>query len=401
MHMSSSFLLHLLILLEEISLKSRIFVMSDRILHGIEKVVPHEMKITDNISGSLRNWIISSFVVKMKAVTNGKRKIGMERITMADVAREAGVSKSTVSQYLNKRYEYMSEKTKQKIEEAIETLGYQPNFLARSLKQKRTSIIGIIVANITHYFSTEVSRAIEDFFHQYDLQAIVCNADDDPEKEKKYIETLRAKQVDGLIIFPTGKNNALYESMVKQNYPVVFVDRKVENPDVFTVITDNTESTYKAIQHFIEKGHQNIAFAVQPLTVSTRIDRLEGYKKALMDAGLEVNPDFIIEGSIAEMKKKLEQLFSLKVKPTALFAANDRVFIALGEFTKEKGIKFGKDLDVVVFDNIPFSQLLETSLSFIIQPAAEMGRKAAELLYEQIQKENQKPEVFVFPSKMI
>jgi LacI family transcriptional regulator, kdg operon repressor len=337
----------------------------------------------------------------MKAVTNGKRKIGMERITMADVAREAGVSKSTVSQYLNKRYEYMSEKTKQKIEEAIETLGYQPNFLARSLKQKRTSLIGIIVANITHYFSTEVSRAIEDFFHQYDLQAIVCNADDDPEKEKKYIETLRAKQVDGLIIFPTGKNNALYENMVKQNYPVVFVDRKVENPDVFTVITDNTESTYKAIQHFIAKGHQNIAFAVQPLTVSTRIDRLEGYKKALMDAGLEVNPDFIIEGSIPEMKKKLEQLFSLEVKPTALFAANDRVFIALGEFTKEKGIKFGEDLDVVVFDNIPFSQMLETSLSFITQPAAEMGRKAADLLYQQIQKENQASEVFVFPSKMM
>jgi LacI family transcriptional regulator, kdg operon repressor len=337
----------------------------------------------------------------MKAVTNGKRKIGMERVTMADVAREAGVSKSTVSQYLNKRYEYMGEKTKQKIEEAIATLGYQPNFLARSLKQKRTSLIGIIVANITHYFSTEVSRAIEDFFHQYDLQVIVCNADDDPEKEKKYIEMLRAKQVDGLIIFPRGKNNALYESMVKQSYPVVFVDRKVENPDVFSVITDNTESTYKAIQHFIKKGHQNIAFAVQPLTVSTRIDRLEGYKKALMDAGLEVNPDFIIEGSIAEMKEKLEQLFSLDVKPTALFAANDRVFITLGEFIKEKGIKFGEDIDVVVFDNIPFSQMLETTLSFIIQPATEMGRKAAELLYQQIQKENQEPEVFVFPSKMM
>lgn len=324
----------------------------------------------------------------------------MEKVTMADVAREAGVSKSTVSQYLNKRYEYMGEKTKQKIEQAIETLGYQPNFLARSLKQKRTSLIGIIVANITHYFSTEVSRAIEDFFHQYDLQTIVCNADDDPEKEKKYIEMLRAKQVDGLIIFPTGKNNELYESMVKQGYPVVFVDRKVENLDVFSVITDNTESTYKAIQHFIENGHRNIAFAVQPLTVSTRIERLEGYKKALTEAGLEVNPDYIIQASIPEMKKKLEQLFSLEIKPTALFAANDRVFIALGEFLKEKGMKFGKDLDVVVFDNIPFSQMLETTLSFIIQPAAKMGTKAAELLYEQIRKESHEPEVFVFPSEL-
>src|SRR4051794_18404560 len=212
----------------------------------------------------------------------------MEKVTMADVAKAAGVSKSTVSQYLNKRFEYMGEKTKQKIEEAIKTLGYQPNYIARSLKQKRTSMVGIIVANIMHYFSTEVSRAIEDFCHTHDLHAIVCNADDDPEKEKKYIEMLRAKQVDGLIIFPTGQNNDLYKTMVRQGYPVVFVDRTVENLDAFSVITDNTDSTYKAIQHVIEKGHQNIAFVVQPLTVSTRLDRLAGYKQALTDAGLEI-----------------------------------------------------------------------------------------------------------------
>ncbi|MBT2733583.1 LacI family DNA-binding transcriptional regulator [Neobacillus sp. C211] len=325
----------------------------------------------------------------------------MEKVTMADVAKAAGVSKSTVSQYLNKRFEYMGEKTKLKIEAAIEELGYQPNFIARSLKQKRTSMVGIIVANITHFFSTEISRAIEDFCHQHDLHAIVCNADDDPEKEKKYIEMLRAKQVDGLIIFPTGQNNDLYKTMVRQGYPVVFVDRRVENLDVFSVITDNTDSTYKALQHFIAKGHKNIAFVVQPLSVSTRIDRLAGYKKAVTDAGLEVNSDFIIESSISEMKSKLEKLFSLEVKPTAIFAANDRVFLAVTEFIKEKGIKLGKELELIVFDNIPFAHLLEDPISFISQPASEMGHKAAELLFEQINKENTSPGVFVFPSKLV
>jgi LacI family transcriptional regulator, kdg operon repressor len=325
----------------------------------------------------------------------------MEKVTMADVAKLAGVSKSTVSQFLNKRFEYMGEKTKHKIEEAIEELGYQPNFIARSLKQKRTSMVGIIVANITHYFSTEISRAIEDYCHTHDLHAIVCNADDDPEKEKKYIEMLRAKQVDGLIIFPTGQNNDLYKTMVRQGYPVVFVDRKVENLEVFSVITDNTDSTYKAVQHVIEKGHRNIAFVVQPLTVSTRIDRLAGYKQALTDAGLEIKPDFIIESSISDLKSKLEQLFSFEDKPTALFAANDRVFMAVGEFLKEKGIKLGKELELIVFDNIPFSHLLEAPITFIIQPAADMGKKAAELLFQQINKENTLPEVFVFPSRML
>jgi LacI family kdg operon repressor len=101
------------------------------------------------------------------------------------------------------------------------------------------------------------------------------------------------------------------------------------------------------------------------------------------------------------MKNKLEQLFSLEVKPTALFAANDRVFMAVGEFLKEKGIKLGKELELIVFDNIPFSHLLDAPISFIIQPAADMGKKAAELLFQQINKENTPPEVIVFPSRML
>ncbi|MES9683626.1 LacI family DNA-binding transcriptional regulator [Gottfriedia acidiceleris] len=325
----------------------------------------------------------------------------MEKITITDVAKAAGVSKSTVSQFLNKKYEYMGEKTKLKIEETIKQLGYQPNYIARSLKQKRTSMVGIIVANSIHYFSAEVIRAIEDFCHKHDLHAIVCNADDDPEKEKQYIEMLRAKQVDGLIIFPTGHNNALYENMNKTGYPVVFMDRRIENPNVFSVLTDNQESTYKAVKKFIEKGHQNIAFVVQPLTISPRIDRLEGYKKALFDAGIKPNLDFIIEASLTEMKSKLEKLFSSEKKPTVLIAANDRVFLMVMKFLKEKKIKLGKELELVVFDNIPFAQLLEFPLSIIIQPAAEMGEKAAELLFEQINKTDLEPLELIFPSRMV
>jgi LacI family kdg operon repressor len=290
----------------------------------------------------------------------------------------------------------MGEKTKQKIEEAIERLDYQPNYLARSLKQKRTSMVGVIVANILHYFSTSVTRGIEDFCQKYDLHAIVCNADDDPEKEKRYIEMLRAKQVDGLIVFPSGQNNDLYKRMVAEGYPVVFVDRKVE--DAFSVVTDNQESTYKAITDFIHKGHKDITFVAQPLTISTRKGRFEGYHKALADAGIKMNPDLVVESELSEMAGKLEQLFSLSEKPTALFAGNDRVFLVVMEFLKNKGIKLGQDLELVVFDNIPFKHLLESSVSFINQPALEMGEKAAELLLEQINKVDIEPQEYVFPS---
>src|SRR5690625_1459685 len=128
----------------------------------------------------------------------------MKAITIADVAKHAGVSKSTVSQYLNKRYNYMGEKTKLRIEQAVAELGYSPNIVARSLKQKSTTTIGVIVANILHVFSTQVIRAIEDFCNDMNFHVIVCNADDDPVKEKRYIDMILAMQVDGFFFLCIG-----------------------------------------------------------------------------------------------------------------------------------------------------------------------------------------------------
>lgn len=139
----------------------------------------------------------------------------------------------------------MSEETKRRIENAISELGYQPNIVARSLKQKKkTSTIGVIVANILHSFSTKVIRAIEDFCNDNDFHVIVCNADDDPVKEANYINMLRAKQVDGLIVFPTGGNLELYEMMIEQNFPLVFVDRIIDGLSVDTILLDNEKAAY-------------------------------------------------------------------------------------------------------------------------------------------------------------
>lgn len=325
----------------------------------------------------------------------------MEKVTMADVAKEAGVSKSTVSQFINKRYEYMGEDTRKKIQEAIKNLGYHPNHLARSLKQKRTSMIGIIVANIIHRFSTEVSRSIEDYCYAHDIQAIVCNADNNPEKEKKYIEILRAKQVDGLIIFPTGQNLELYKSMVEENYPVVFMDRKVPNLQANFILANNHQSTYNAIGHFIENGHNKIAIVTQPLTITTRKERIEGYKKALLDHGIPINSKYMISTEIHELKKELSKLFELKNPPTALLAGNDLVFLETFEFLKEHQIQIPKDLSLIVFDNIPFAHLANPSVTTIAQPAFKMGEKAAKLLLQQINKEQTEPEEHRFPCQII
>lgn len=325
----------------------------------------------------------------------------MERVTMADVAKEAGVSKSTVSQFLNKRYEYMSDDTKKKIEEAVNQLGYQPNYIARSLKQKRTSMIGIIIANIMHRFSTEVSRAIEDYFNEYDIHTIFCNADNDPEKEKKYIDMLRAKQVDGLIIFPTGQNVQLYENMLKSGYPVVFMDRKVQGIDIPAVKVNNFESTYAIIEHLINYGHDRIAVVTQPLTISTRIDRIEGYKSALKAYGKLLDPRYIISAEVSLMGNALKQLFAEAEPPTALLAGNDLAFLEVLKFAKEGKLKVGRDFSLAVFDNIPFADLVEPPVTMIAQPSYEMGKKASDMLYKLIKKEDTAVQDVVYSCELV
>nr|WP_238545093.1 LacI family DNA-binding transcriptional regulator [Geomicrobium sp. JCM 19039] len=189
----------------------------------------------------------------------------MGKVTIADVAALAEVSKSTVSQYMNERFHYMSHETKKKIERAIDELEYSPNGVARSLRQKKTRTIGVIVANILHEFSTGIVRAIEDTCHANNFHVIVCNADDQPEKEKHYIDMLRAKQVDGLIVLPTSDNQALFTQLVEQHYPLVFLDRLIEDVEVNAVLSDNLEAVRLAVEELVGKGYEKIGLITQPI----------------------------------------------------------------------------------------------------------------------------------------
>lgn len=310
----------------------------------------------------------------------------MKKVTLADVAALSGVSKSTVSQYLNQRFEYMSQATKKKIEDAIQELQYQPNYLARSLKQKRTSMIGVIVANIMHQMSTEISRAIEDYFNKHDIHAIICNADDDPEKEKQYIEMLRAKQVDGLIIFPTGKNTALYQKMEAEEYPVVFMDRLVEGIRIPSVMVNNAEATNEAAAHLIHKGHKRIVIITPPLTISPRVERVAGFKQAMADNQLPMNSESVISTDISEVQSEMKRLFSKENAPTAMIAGNDRVLMEMLAFFKREKISIPEEVSLIVFDNIPFAHFYHPAITSIIQPSFEMGTFAADLLMNAILK---------------
>ncbi|ANB61246.1 bacterial regulatory s, lacI family protein [Anoxybacillus amylolyticus] len=220
----------------------------------------------------------------------------MKKVTMADVAKLANVSKSTVSQYLNKRYEYMSEETRKRIAQAIEELGYHPNVIARSLKQKTTATIGVIVFNMLHMLTTQVLHAIEEECQKRGFHVIICNSDDDAEKEKKYIDMLLAKQVDGLIVFPTGKNEDVYRHLVAERFPLVFVDRMVPGIEVDSVLLDNFRAAEMAVDYLASHGYNHIAIVTPPLVAYNvpRMERFEGFRAAMEKRGFDVGENNII-----------------------------------------------------------------------------------------------------------
>jgi LacI family transcriptional regulator, kdg operon repressor len=310
----------------------------------------------------------------------------MKKITISDVAQQAEVSKSTVSQYLNKRYDYMAPKTKERIKEAIEELGYHPNIVARSLKQKSTSTIGVIVANILHTFSTQTIRAVEDICNEQGFHIIVCNADDNPEKERKYIEMLRAKQVDGLIIFPTGGNIDLYNRMVSENYPLVFVDRIVENLKTSSIMLDNESAVKMAVDHFVEKGYGRIGIMTTSLQrhVTPRVERINGFRKALKDNGIPVREEHIKSLELEWIQDGLHDMLSSDEPPEALIAGNDLTLIEILRYIKSNGINMPTDLALIGIDDVSFASLFTPELTTIAQPTYEMGKQAAELLLNKI-----------------
>jgi len=324
----------------------------------------------------------------------------MKRSTISDVAQLAGVSRSTVSQYLNKRYNHMSEGTQEKIKLAIKELNYQPNELARGLKQKRTSMIGIIVATITSEFTTEIVRSIEDECLKKGIQLIICNADDDYQKERQYINTLVARQIDGLIIFPNAENKELYLELIKHEYPLVFLDRKIDGVTVPTILFDNEEASRIAVEHFARRGHEKISILTKPMGkyfITTRLERVDGYKKGLLENGLINREEYIHSVEMNEMQDTLEKLFTLDDPPTALLAGNDMILEEVLVFAKEHHYMIPDQFSVIGIDDVSFTRFYTPAITTISQPTYEMGKKAAQVLLDIIDDKNDVVMTYRFP----
>ncbi|KAI7264891.1 hypothetical protein KC345_g8673 [Hortaea werneckii] len=319
---------------------------------------------------------------------------------MKEVAERAGVSKSTVSQFLNKRFNYMSVDTKKKIEEAIEELNYIPNEVARSLKHKKTFIVGVVSSTILSKFTTEVVRAIEDECQLKGVQVIVCNTDDDPLKEKNYVQSMIARQVDGLIIFPTEENKKMYASLVKNGYPFVFVDRKIDEISVDTVLLNNEKASELAVDTFARHHHEHIGIITFPLgkkAITTRSERLSGYRKTLKKHGLPVNESYIKSGRLDEMPELIGQLFHMDNPPTAIIATNDMILEQVLIYAKNNHLSIPEDFSLIGIDDVSFASFYNPPITTVSQPSFEMGKRSARMLLDKIdqkeEEQNGRPEL--------
>ena len=312
------------------------------------------------------------------------------------IAEKAGVSTATVSRVLS-GFPGVREKTKKKVIKITSELNYEVDGIARSLRQKKTFKIGVIVGNVLSQFYTVLAKSIEDIANKYGYSVILCNGDDDPEKELNYLKVLRSSRVDGIIIVPTGKNVGYINNLLQSNIKIVLVDRLIEGVDCDAVLVDNEKGAYTAVKYLIDKGYKKIAIIDGLIDVTTGKERLKGYLRALNENNISRNDDFI---KIKDFKKRsgimfANELLENKNKPEAIFVANLDLTLGALLSIKSLGLKIPDDIAVIGFDDSDWAQILESPLTTISQPVYDLGTTAAEMLIKNIENDNSKKEKLI------
>jgi DNA-binding LacI/PurR family transcriptional regulator len=307
-------------------------------------------------------------------------------ITMRDIAERAGVSIGTVSHVINENAP-VREKLRRRVLDAIEELGYQPSELARGLRRNKTSILGMIIPDITNPFFPAVVRGAEDVAYQNSYELMLCNTDNDPAKERAYLHELRSYRMAGLILIPSVNSQINPRTDLPRGTPVVCLDRRPARWEGDSVTVDNVSGATAATDYLLQMGHRHIAAITGSLQLTNAKARLEGFRTALARAHVEVDPEYIQEGRFDRLSgyEKTRTLLQLRPRPTALFASND--LIALGVLTalREAGMHCPDDISIVGFDDQEFAEFIQPALTTVAQPGYQMGAKGAGMLLKRVQ----------------
>ena len=328
----------------------------------------------------------------------------MTRHTMRDVARLAGVSVATVSAVINGSA-VVSEGRTQRVRDAMEALDYYPDQVARSLKVGRTDVIGMVVPDITNIFFPLVIRGAEDAARTHGYSVILCDAEDDPEEERRHLNTLFSRRVDGVLI-ACSDPSAAYDRLMRRRFPIVFVDRIPRGLTHNGISTDNVEAGARATNHLIELGHERIAFITGQLGLSPHFGRFEGFRKAMQARGLPVREEYLRMGDLKiETGRSLTmELLRLNPRPTAIISSNNRMLLGLMSALAEAGVPCPAGMSVVGFDDSAWTDHFSPGLTVIAQPAYEIGKAAFGMLLSRMQagdtEQIDQPELMLLPAKL-
>ena len=321
------------------------------------------------------------------------------RVTIGEVAAQAGVSVSTVSKVINDRYG-IAEETSARVRAVIEELGYHASLVGQSLRSRRTNVLGVLVRDIEP-FSAELLKGIARAVHSTGYELVVFSGSgsskDQAGWERRYLSRISGTLTDGAILVTPHSIDEVFGS------PVVAVDHNVHSSTLPTVDSDNLNGAVSATEHLIGLGHRRIAFLAGRPDLESARHRERGYRQALGDAGITVDESLIrVGGYEAETATApARELLELDPRPTAIFAANDSTALETMAVARSLGLSIPEDVSIVGFDNVPESALGNPPLTTVEQPLQQMGSEAVRLLIELIENPLQPPARVVFPTRLV
>ncbi len=307
------------------------------------------------------------------------------KVTILDVAKESGVSYSTVSRVLND-FDFVKESTREKVLAAAEKLGYVANIQARSLAGGKTQIIGLLVPGLDNDYISEITSGIDQELAHSDYDLMLYTTHRYQGKESLYVRTVANGLVDGLIFIVPHDSQRYLEALPNQDFPYVLIDQIDNTYNSTTVDATNWQGAYDATSYLIGLGHTRIGMITGHPKLNSAKERHDGYRAALQHHRIRYDETLVVTGDFLTRSGYTggQQLLSLKNPPTAIFAANDLTAFGVLEAIHQAGLRIPEDISVIGFDDIPHASLVYPKLTTVRQPLVQIGRVAVRLLLEKL-----------------
>jgi DNA-binding LacI/PurR family transcriptional regulator len=327
----------------------------------------------------------------------------VSKTKLVDVAKAAEVSKSTVSQYLSGRYNYMSKDTKARIEQAISTLDYVPNSIARSLKTNKTKIIGVIVRDITGSYTSSAIRGMDDWCKENNYNLIIYNTDFDAHTEAKALNSLTQLHVDGIIIVPSGLNTRLISEIEENGTPVVQFQLERDHSSGSIILSDYKQGAFDATEHLIQLGHRRICFLTQEFAqVKSRNERYQGYVEALAAHDIPLDENLVQYWHRDQgFENAPSDILKMNKPPTAMFAQHLAITTDLLKNLDKANISTPDEISVLGFDDLPMAEFFKVPITVVKQKPHQVGIESAKQLVKQLEDNGSETKRIMIPCTLV